>query len=204
MAGKPKKAKTKRKPAAAAAAKKKPRKRVPDTALTGAMGAPTLCSPEMTEKICSAIRAGNYIDVAASWAGLNRASLHNWLKRGRREMQKCAAQNMPIEPSEQVYVDFVGAMEKAMAASEVQGVATITRAAQDNWTAAAWKLERMFPQRWGRRDAMRLTTDEHPSADKFDVAKLSGPELRKLIDDLRAEDDDDDTPPPPKEAGPDA
>ncbi len=33
----------------------------------------------------------------------------------------------------------------------MRDVAVIATAAKENWQAAAWRLERKFPERWGRR-----------------------------------------------------
>jgi hypothetical protein len=60
-----------------------------------------------------------------------------------------------------VYVDFVEAVEKARAQSEMRNVGLIQKAAVDGtWQASAWWLERSFPKRWGRSDRV-----EHTGAD---------------------------------------
>jgi hypothetical protein len=53
--------------------------------------------------------------------------------------------------SEQIYQEFREAVEKAKAEAEVRDVTLIDKAAKDgSWQAAAWKLERKFPNKWGR------------------------------------------------------
>jgi hypothetical protein len=37
-----------------------------------------------------------------------------------------------------------------MAEAEMRDVALIAQAAKENWQAAAWRLERKYPARWGR------------------------------------------------------
>jgi hypothetical protein len=39
------------------------------------------------------------------------------------------------------------------ALSEARAVVLILRAAQTDWRASAWWLERRWPERWGRRPA---------------------------------------------------
>jgi transposase len=61
---------------------------------------------------------------------------------------------MDFEPDAetQAYMDFADAVEKAVHESEVSDIATIKRASEKNWQAAAWRLERKFPKKWGRHD----------------------------------------------------
>ena len=116
-------------------------------------GRPTKLNIDTHNKIISAIRAGNYIETAAAYAGINKSTLYDWLKRGEREKQR-VAQNprYNIRKSEKPYVEFSNAVEKALAEAEVRDVAIIAKAAEDQWQAAAWRLERKFPDRWGRRN----------------------------------------------------
>jgi transposase len=103
-------------------------------------GRPTKLTPELQAKLCDAIRAGNYMETAAAFAGIRKATLQNWLRRGARQTQG-------------IYHAFSEAVEKALADSEARDVALIAKAAADGqWQAAAWRLERKFPDRWGRRD----------------------------------------------------
>jgi transposase len=102
------------------------------------MGRPTKLNQETHDRIVNAIRAGNYQDTAAAYAGIDEATFYRWMERGREE-------------TEGIYCEFRKAVENAKAAAEVRDVALIDRAAQDgSWQAAAWKLERKFPNKWGR------------------------------------------------------
>lgn len=101
-------------------------------------GRPSKLTPELQERIISAIRAGNYMETAAAYAGISKDTLYRWLKQGAR------AKSGP-------YKRFSDAIAQAMAQSEVRDVAVIHKAAETEWTAAAWRLERKYPERWGRR-----------------------------------------------------
>lgn len=127
-------------------------------------GRPTKLSLEIQERIVSAITAGNYIETAAAFAGISKVTLYKWLRRGARAHAGA-------------HHEFVNAIEKALASAEVRDVATIARAASGYdvertketagvggitvrettkyrefaWQAAAWRLERKHPERWGRR-----------------------------------------------------
>ena len=113
---------------------------------------PTKLNYKVQEKIVQAIKAGNYIETAAAYAGINKSTLYDWLKRGEREKQRVEKNpRYRIRKSEKPYVEFSDAVEKALAEAEVRDVLLIGKAAEEQWQAAAWRLERKFPDRWGRR-----------------------------------------------------
>lgn len=47
-------------------------------------GRPALLTPERQDRIVQAVKAGNYLKVAAQWAGVGESTLRVWLQRGRR------------------------------------------------------------------------------------------------------------------------
>lgn len=110
-------------------------------------GPPTALTEEVSRKVCDAIRGGNYLETAAAYAGISRTSLHEYLKRGRRK------------DAEEPFASFVAAVDEAMGEAETSFVVRVASAARDprHWTAAAWWLERRFPERWGRRDRVEHT-----------------------------------------------
>ena len=107
-----------------------------------ARGRPTKIGPEVTERILMMIRAGNYLETAAAHAGIAKVTLFDWLRRGGRE-------------SSGVYREFRDAVDKALADAEIHDVLLIGKACEKQWQAAAWRLERKFPGRWGRKVEIR-------------------------------------------------
>lgn len=105
-----------------------------------------LLTPERLEKIVKLIRAGNYAEVAAACAGISKGTFYKWLARGAE--------------GEQPFKQLVDAVETATAESEARDVMVIGQAAARQWQAAAWRLERKNPKRWGRKDGLELTGDE--------------------------------------------
>jgi len=103
------------------------------------MGRKLKLNDELQNKICTAIRAGNYASVAAQYAGISEATFYKWMAFG--EKQKSG-----------VYVEFREAIKKAEADAEVAAVAIIQKQAPDNWQAAAWYLERKHFDRWGKKE----------------------------------------------------
>ena len=142
------------------------------------MGRPTKLDYKVQEKIVQAIKAGNYIETAAAYAGISKSTLYDWLKRGEREKQRVAKNpRYKIRKSEKIYVEFSDAVEKALAEAEVRDVLLIGKAAEEQWQAAAWRLERKFPDRWGRR------VIEHSGDININnpLKDLTTEELKKLI-----------------------
>lgn len=123
----------------------------------GKRGPATALTPEVQEKICKTLRAGNFLDTAISYAGLSRSAVRKWLTRGRREIVR--VENSPrarVRQEEQIFVDFAEAVQQAIAHAETLHVATITKAASKHWQASAWMLERAHAKRWGAKKSVEV------------------------------------------------
>lgn len=133
------------------------------------MARPTKLTPEVVEKIVAAIRAGSYVETAASYAGVSKSSLYEWLKKGATE-------------KDGPFREFSIAVEQAMAHADVRDISVIAAAAQKGvWQAAAWRLERKHPDQWGRRQVIQVGTgDEVMRSQEVDLANLSDEELEDL------------------------
>lgn len=152
------------------------------------MARPTKLTPELQENVLKVIRSGNYIETACAYVGINKSTFYDWLKRGAREKDRVAKNpRARVRKDEQPFVDFSNAVEKALAHAEIRDVAIIGKAAEENWQAAAWRLERKFPDRWGRKDKYAL---EHSGKDggpietshkeELDLSNLTDKELEQL------------------------
>jgi transposase len=108
-----------------------------------ANGRPPKYDSEIAGKVIEFIRHGNYVETAAAAAGLSKVTLYEWLKKGARS-------------KDGEFREFLNAVEKAQAEAEARDVLLISKAAQECWQAAAWRLERKFPDRWGRKDTLTV------------------------------------------------
>jgi hypothetical protein len=104
-------------------------------------GRPTKLTPEIQERCVQAIRSGNYIEVAAAYAGITDKTYYDWKRRGEAE-------------PESIYGQFLAAVKSAEALSEAEAVAQVRLASRDpkNWAAGMTWLERRFQTRWSRTD----------------------------------------------------
>jgi hypothetical protein len=107
-------------------------------------------NPKVHHKIVSAINAGAYQSTAAQQAGVAKQTMVAWMERGAMEEARIEEGFEPLE-SERIYLLFKQDVEIARARSEIQAVKNIKEAGNNGtWQAAAWYLERSFPQRWSR------------------------------------------------------
>jgi transposase len=101
------------------------------------MARPTKLTPEVQEIIVSALKLGASKKKACQYAGITEKSFYEWLQRAERD--------------EQPYREFSEQIEKAEADHYVRALAQIETAARSGtWQASAWKLERKYPEEWGR------------------------------------------------------
>jgi hypothetical protein len=104
-------------------------------------GRPTVLTLTLQRGICAALQVGAYIEQAVIYAGITKETYYDWLKKGETEQ--------PGQP----HRDFSDAVTQAQAASELSDLMVIDRATKrDEWRAAAWRLERKFPRRWGQQN----------------------------------------------------
>lgn len=105
------------------------------------MARPDKLVPEVEQRILDAVRAGAPLRDAAEHAGVDERTVHRWRERG--EQPRAAPK----------FRDFAQGLRRARAGAKVGAIAAVRRAMRDDWRAAAWYLERCFPEEWGRRCA---------------------------------------------------
>jgi hypothetical protein len=132
-------------------------------------GRPTKLTPGIQAKVCDAIRSGNFRETAAKFAGIDRSTLHRWLKRGENKRRGACH-------------DFAVAVDKALADSEALFVARIAKAANEGtWQASAWLLERRFSENWGRRDRHEIKAEINSTVKVKNDGEEAIEELSRLL-----------------------
>ena len=108
-------------------------------------------SKVIVTSICKVLSMGAYKREAARHAGISVVALETWITKGAAERRHIATGGKPRRRAS-AYLEFLLLVEKAMADSQLADLALITQAAQKgSWQAAAWKLERRNPAKWGRQ-----------------------------------------------------
>jgi len=129
---------------------------------------------DITQRIVDLIRAGNYLEVAATAAGIHRTTLHRWMRHGRDQVRGR-------------YRKFLTAVEKAQAESESRDVALVAKAASTDWRAAAWRLERKQPRRYGARVQVSVQQELEAVLDRLKKG-LDHDTYQKVLELIAAED----------------
>ena len=126
----------------------------------GKRGRPNKLTPEIQAKICDAIRAGAYVETAAALAGISKDTFYRWLKQGARAKSG-------------KFKAFNEAVHKAMAEAEFRDIMIIANAAKVDWKAAAWKLERKYPERWARKDRSDVNLNHSGEVSKNETHEIT-------------------------------
>jgi hypothetical protein len=113
------------------------------------MARPSKLTPEIARKVCEYVAAGLDYERAAACCGISARSIGRWRTRG---MQSRGGK----------YRDFARALDQAEAQAEARAVLLVGKAAQKDWRAAIWLLERRFAVRWGAKKSVEPTTTDDP------------------------------------------
>ena len=102
------------------------------------MARKTKLTPEVQELIVDGINAGLTFGLTCARAGVHPATFYRWLEKG--EAAKSG-----------VFSEFCDTVSRAKADSALRLVSQITLQAPTDWRAAAFLLERRFPDDYGKR-----------------------------------------------------
>jgi hypothetical protein len=102
---------------------------------------------ELIQEAANIIKMGIYVETACDYLGIHRSTWYKWLSEGEK-----AKGGLKKE--------FFDTIKKAEAEAQIRNIGIIQQAAKDNWQAAAWYLERRYPERWGRRKVIEVSDQE--------------------------------------------
>jgi hypothetical protein len=125
------------------------------------MARPAKLTSELTQKITTYICDGNSPTTSATLAGISPSTYFNWMSKGANQ-----------EPG---FLEFSESIERAKAQSIINRVAYISKAADSgHWRAAAWLLERMAPQSFGKNStkAQEISTQQLERHQGVSIQKL--------------------------------
>lgn len=122
-------------------------------------GGPTKLTPQMHKDICNWLRAGNYLNTTARLVGVHMYSIYRWLERGHKEKKG-------------IYRDFLMDVRKAQAEAETKLLSYVNGAGRKDWKAAAWRLERLQPKKYGPARLKVEESDKPLSKVSFDLVMV--------------------------------
>lgn len=108
----------------------------------------TALTPEVQDRICEGVRMGMTYALAARYGGVSYESFRIWRKVGRDEIE---------EGKESRFTDFVRAVETAETEGVKELLQLIRSAAPRHWVAAAWLLERRYPESYSQRTIRQIS-----------------------------------------------
>lgn len=100
---------------------------------------PDSITEERTAHMETLLKSGSFVQVACQVVGIPYSTHKDWMEKGRAD---------DAAPQYRIYCQRI---EQARAVGEDNLVKVVASSAIEDWRAAAWMLERMEPERWGRR-----------------------------------------------------
>lgn len=152
------------------AEKKKPvrKKPLPRRTIAGvptALGRPSKISKAIADELGALLRRGLTQTDACDAASLPRSTFYAWLAKAKDIREELpdpipAARIKKLTVEELRLLDFLDVVTGARARAKGDALTAIRGAMFDDWRAAAWFLERSFPEEYGRRDHIAIDSDE--------------------------------------------
>lgn len=107
---------------------------------------PVKLTPEVHKLIVDAVSSGAFFGDAAAYAGVTRQTLHNWMKRGRKQKRG-------------KYKDLVKDIDKARADLKVGVVKEIVNQTKRDWKAGMTWLQKVDYDHYGDRAKIEVQQD---------------------------------------------
>lgn len=98
-------------------------------------GRPSKLTPAVRDRFIAALKEGVSFASAANLAGIGQSTFYRWVEEGGKQASG-------------EYREFLEAVRGAQAEAEEACLRIVRKAAEKDWRAAAWILERRFRGRW--------------------------------------------------------
>jgi hypothetical protein len=129
-------------------------------------GRPCKLTPELQQRLCDALAAGNYYQAACGYAGISYKVFREWMVKGEKAKSG-------------QFRDFREAVTKAKTEAEVAVVAFWRAQLPSDWRACRDFLARRYPQRWGpmQRHEVKAKADMTTGGEPFNRDSLTADDL---------------------------
>lgn len=151
-------------------------------------GRPTKINSVLTQKLAKALTLGMYVDQACDLVQIHYQTVADWLHRGEemtiriKALREQGKREEATELSNHPIILFARAIKNAQAQC-IRNSLQVVKRRPVNWQAAAWLMERKFPDRFGLRQRHEVTGAGGGPVQvrsSGDLSKLSLQELRQL------------------------
>jgi len=152
------------------------------------MGRKAIINADKIKRIADFIAAGNHQNVAAKAHGVSESTHYAWLKRGEQERQRLeTVPGARPKASESVYLEYLEAIERALAEAEASLVLNIRKAAAEprTWQAAAWMLTHgVARDRWKQVQRTEITGADGGPVQSESKSAYTEAEIIALADEI--------------------
>lgn len=100
------------------------------------MARPTKYTQSLHERFVTRLRQYGFLEHACSYVGISEGTAYSWLERGANGDERYASF---YEDVRKVRAELEGALVDRIQSDDER----------EDWKAAAWRLERLFPKRYG-------------------------------------------------------
>lgn len=132
---------------------------------------PTKLNPRVASRLVDAISQGASYRVACDYAGISYQTLLNWRKRAQKKERE----------DDERFLELFDHMEQVRGEAAVVLLGRIEEAADRHWRAAAWKLERLFPDSYGRQRSVGARETETSSHAPAQPVELPGDNIAEIV-----------------------
>jgi hypothetical protein len=140
------------------------------------IGAPTKLTRPRARRIADAISIGTPLSAAARYGGVTYQTYLNWFKRGQALTEAIEAGEQPeLDQVDKLYLYFFDKVEEAKAEAAVVWANVIYQEAQHSPQWAAWMLQNWYPEQFGNRTQLDLTS----GGEALPVSKIVDEALRR-------------------------
>jgi len=148
------------------------------------VGAPTKLNEELLKAITALLSNNIPTTTVADYVGVNRDTMRLWSNRGASLLAELDEDpTRELDEVEQLYVRFHIETNKAYAKGEISLVQNINNAAQSDWRAASWMLERTRPEKYGKIDRTEIQQNVTVDVDPQQLSR----KLNELMSNVAAQ-----------------
>ncbi len=126
-------------------------------------GTTVLLDDTKREELINLIVLGVPISKSVGMIGISEQTFYNWMSRGMIEKERInTIVGAKPKPEEKIYLDFLESVTRARAEAIAKKVAVISSAAaQGDWKASAWWLERQVPEEFGKIERQEILSQSY-------------------------------------------
>lgn len=112
-------------------------------------------TPEVIEKICNSIQAGNHVIPSIMCSGVSVQIYYYWRNKGNLALEE-VGDGDPKLHKDYPYIHFVERLAEAEAKCEVALVAIWRKQCPEDWRAAQAMLALRFSKRWAKNETINV------------------------------------------------